>query len=577
MSQPEQVPPGTVEAVVALMQQLIPEIPLGTAATVGRPPGPPAPITSSWDVPMPHPSIAGMPHPSIVAAALQGVSTPTCDRVFGAIETTLDRWSVPLIHGLSPSPPSTEREFAVLVSRGAPGLLQAMSLLARTQPGLDGAALAVAEQVCGTEPITLLLTTSSTSLDEKYLAGEHGARYLALGVAVAALVLKSGAVALPAEIVGPQEVVAALGIGIAAHLLAAAPLPKGYPEAMMEKRRREYLRPRASTHQVQVLDHVVALLEEGAELGSPDFSENGLVAALDGGLAIHTGRGSGEVRLDLRVDNGPPNDDMRRGGQEIVDVSWTAHRGWAFAPGMREGTPPWPGTYRARVTVGGRDRDDDHIDLDVWTAPLAAPQVRKLTDRVGAALRGDIEAAKRLRPDDAYQWIRRSGLGVAATVTVVPGGTVAKTLQAFEADPTPIPMSELLAEYGQPPSVGLVQDGDTVFAVEINGWQGSTSEVLGRLSAEGIAGSIYWSVNRSATLSIARGGEVLALFEFGIEDAPDVAEIGALLEGLDPDDFGNLEQQVFVALERFTGRRFRPEHLATLERGVGHRIPESAG
>jgi hypothetical protein len=87
--------------------------------------------------------------------------------------------------------------------------------------------------------------------------------------------------------------------------------------------------------------------------------------------------------------------------------------------------------------------------------------------------------------------------------------------------------------------------GSWVLAVEINGWQGSRTEVLARISRGTRAVSAFWNVNALTRFSYAVEGRVLTAFEAMSPDSRQGAEPDALEAtrvGLPWDDLCNSKQ-----------------------------------
>jgi hypothetical protein len=171
-------------------------------------------------------------------------------------------------------------------------------------------------------------------------------------------------------------------------------------------------------------------------------------------------------------------------------------------------------------------------------------------------------------PAEVYRWLRESELEDAAAVTVCTGMAQADALLAFGADPTsPRPAEE--AEDTIDPHVRTLDiAGGATLAVEYNGWQGSRSEVLTRLSARGLAASMYWNVDALTNFAAARGGRVLASYEPFSDEPPEATDpdVLAALDGLDFDSTHHSKSACgLVAVERLTGVRFGPEHWAEME------------
>jgi hypothetical protein len=317
---------------------------------------------------------------------------------------------------------------------------------------------------------------------------------------------------------------------------------------------------------------------EGEVPEAADFSGNGLVAVVPGGVMIRTGAAAGRVRVHLRVEEQPPPLDVRA-WDEVVEVSWRAAVGMASvtgaeAPGdprLRRVTPPWPGYYRLRLHARGRDDadEDEGYELVIWTAPAAPDIVHKRTDRTGYRLRGEPEPARPQPPERAYRWVKRSALDIAATVTVVTGSTAEEVLQAFGADPGRPESLRAIADdvndrMSSGPWVAVLEAGTAVLAIEHNGFQGSNEAVLRRASARGRAASMFWNVNAMTRLSFAEDGQVLASFE-PPADADAGPAVAAALDGLDFDDYRNTTAKGLVAVQRFAGRGITARDLDQIE------------
>jgi hypothetical protein len=409
---------------------------------------------------------------------------------------------------------------------------------------------------------------------EETIAAEHGAAYLALGVALANAVVAQGPV-IPGPLFSPAAATVGLGLSAASALLSRVPMPDAYATALLEKVRADYRLPRGASGNVPVAGHLFALTE-GPFPDGTDFAGNGLVIVVPGGVVIRTGRDEGNVHVMVRALGEPPP--PRVGSwDEVVDVSWHAARGLASvigpdAPGgdrLREASPPWPGDYRLRAHATGRDDADETESylLEVWQAPPAPEVAHKRTDRLGHRLRGEPEPDHRPAPEREYRWIRGTELGMAATVTVVTEADVTEVLTAFGADPeSPEPLKDgngaIAALYTADPWVAVLDARTAVIAVEYNGFQGSNREVLERASVGGRAASMFWNVNGMTCLSFAEDGEVLASYEpFGPLAEDTRPAVAAALEGLDFSDHRDKTEKGLVAVERFAGRGITREDL----------------
>ncbi len=276
-----------------------------------------------------------------------------------------------------------------------------------------------------------------------------------------------------------------------------------------------------------------------------------------------------------------------------MEVSWSTAAGSASVvgagpaiPAVEGETPPWPGTYRLRVHA--RDRDDgeeyegdprsgEGYLLVVWEAPAAPEVVYRRSDRLGHRLRG--EPPPPVRPEAAYRWVRRSPIGEAATVTVIPGADITRVLRAFGADATtPMSMAMLRETWraGRFWVAVLAVEG-AVLAVEDNGFQGAQAQVLRALSRRGRAASMFWNVNALTRLSLAEHGRIVASFEPGLDRAAEIAPAALpYLEGLDLTDHRNKIEKCLVAVERSTGHPVRPVDVERIEAGgVAYLMPDS--
>jgi hypothetical protein len=545
-------------------------IPPGPAAELGRigaPPDAARPVAVGFRGAVARGKVRGgaaMPAESPVVGALGAVGPFLAERLLGALELTvsaLDLAGVPDLSSYLGQPPTGRVAFAH--AAGDSQAVTAAALLERLRPGAADLAASLTRQLAGHQLVVPLLAVPPDATDEASIAAAHGRAYLALAVAAASAVI--GRWPLPAPVDSPAAAVVGVAIGAAVLLLRDAPMPAEYAAALLEQARREYRLPRSASGSVPVAGHQFALVE-GEVPEAADFSVNGLAAVLPGGVVIRTGAAEGSVRVLLRVFEQPPPLDVRA-WDEVVEVSWRAAAGLASVPGpdapgdwrLRRATPPWPGDYRLRVHARGRDDadEDEGYELTVWPAPAAAEIVHKRTDRVGYRLRGEPVPSGPQPPERAYLWVRRSALGMAATVTAVTGSTAEDVLRAFGADPAQ-PESlrrisdDVIARMSIDPWVAVLEAETAVLAVEYNGFQGADEAVLRRASACGRAASMFWNVNALTRLSFAEGGHVLASFE-PPEDINAGPAVAAALEGLDFDDYRDREGKGLVAVQRFTG------------------------
>ena len=408
--------------------------------------------------------------------------------------------------------------------------------------------------------------------NETELAAAHGAAHLALAVATSEALLP--------RLTTNSDAALGVALGAAALLLHELPPPPGYRGALLAKHRAEWDQlPRATSANISPGDEHLVLAERPIEESLADFSRNGLVDVVDGGLVIRAARAEQRDVGLVSTDHEPEWQSEAHYWDEIVEVSWTASIGYACLLGEnshpypsqpRAATPPWPGTYRVRVFARGRDDGPGFpsYKVAVWPAPPAPEVVHKQSDRLGFRLRG--------RPAQRYRWLDRQQLGDrGGTITVVAGGTLDEAIPAFDVDPWSVPNQTLVAGTADallvstPPSYPQRPGDDALIIVQQGGARATDPEVLAALSRGARVASLSFSAAGPATLALARGGELLARGEPGQA----VAEPG-LLDGLEfhpdhPDYLAN----AMVALDRFTGRGVLAEDWRLLRtRGCGYRF-----
>lgn len=570
------VPETVLAALAAPVARALPvitsRIPPGPAAELGR-------LAVPW-----HERPASLfRNADRVAQAQSGRGPLLAERLLGALELTIAELDLTGAPDLSPYlPPLPQgRPGLTLVSMGGQSQAEtARQLLQQLRAGTADLAASLTRQLAGHQLIIPLLAASGHLAGEEPIAAAHGAAYLALAVATASALT----VEWWTSVLGSRAAaVVGVAIGAVTPLLRDSPMPAGYAAALLELARAEYQLPAHGSTEVSVSDHRFALAE-GHVLATSDFSGNGLVAVVPGGVLIRTGLADGSLSVGLRVlAREPPL--AVRSWDEVIEVSWPAAAGRAklmadqnWLAGRYPGvtTPPWPGDYRLRVHATGRD-DGEHelYDLVVWQAPAAPEIVYKRTDRLGYRLRGEPYPVRPPRPEHTYRWVQDSSLQVAATVTMVTGSNTHDVLRAFGADPAQ-PLSLSGMQYSDEMWVSVLETSGAVVAVENNGFQGADEGVLRRASVSGRAASMFWNVNAVTRLSFAEGGQLLAAFEPGMEppeEAEAVPSIVAALDGLDFEDYRDTNAKGLVAVERFTGCGFTPQDLERIEDAdIGYRI-----
>ncbi len=163
-----------------------------------------------------------------------------------------------------------------------------------------------------------------------------------------------------------------------------------------------------------------------------------------------------------------------------------------------------------------------------------------------------------------FRWVRDTEIGEAGCVTFVAGADVASVARCFggrAGNAATMTLRDVDARPGED-LVAVRSLGPWVLAVEINGWQGSRSEVLTRISRGTRAVSAFWNVNALTRFSYAVDGRVLTAFEAMSPDSrqgaePDVLE--ATRAGLPWDDF---VPTLLALVSRVTGERLTRDMLA---------------
>lgn len=485
-------------------------------------------------------------HGTRVQAALDELGDVLAERLLGALELTVDRLVVDiprdLLTGLTP--PANTR-FAMSVSGEQTATRPAVAIVEQVRPGATELVVNLVEALRDKAAVP------DATGDEAAIAARHGAAHLALAVVVSTAVLRSlGAGETPA-IVG-------VALGAAAIVLPAVPKPSGYAAAVLARRRAEYRLPRSSAVSAVVTDHRF-WLTEGSTPAAVDFAGNGLVAAVPDGVVVRTGLAAGRVRVLTHVLTGPPAEVDLTGWDEVVEISWAAPAGGAVLSGDGWESPPWPGDYRVRVHVTGRDDAEDVFHLAMWRAPAAREVVHKKADRLGHRLRGEPEPPLVTPPDAEHRWIEKSPVQVAATITVVQGLTPDEVVSTFGGDPAaPVSIRSIAQRGGYVPALAVLAVDGVVVAVEDNGFQGADRATLTALSRNGKAASVYWNVNANFQFTVAEHGELrYAGHPYRDPGAPHA-------EDLDFDDVRHRNAKGLTALARFTGRGITAADLAAI-------------
>ncbi|MFC0111149.1 DUF6461 domain-containing protein [Kibdelosporangium aridum] len=508
-----------------------------------------------------------------VQSALEEIGDVLSERLLGALELTVDRLSVDIPDDLVALERPTVTRFGIVSMGGEQtATKQAVAIVEQVHPGATDLVVELVQALLDKAAVP------GAAGDEKEIAAQHGASHFALAVVVSTAVLRSLGTAVAAET--PAIIGAALGA--TAIVIPTVPKPAGYAAAVLAKRRAEYLLPRQSSASAVVRDHMF-WITEGSSPSDVDFSANGLVAAVEDGVVIRTGVAEGHARLTIHILEGPPDEVDLTGYDEVVEISWTAPEGGAVVRGdepmhgyrhhmggRRWESPPWPGDYRIRVHVYGRDDgEDSSYRLTIWQAPAAPEIVYKKTDRLGHRLRGEPEPPLVIPPDADHRWIEKSSITQAATITVIQGLTPQEVIKTFGGDPAaPVSIREIAERpawerlsnprYGYVPLLTVLAVDDYVLAVEDNGFEGSDRETLTALSRKGKAASVYWNVNANFRLTFAENGNLV------YSGSPRIDPGAPHIEDLDFEDYRHEHAKGMTAVARFTGRGFTEEDLAAI-------------
>ncbi|MCE7010995.1 DUF6461 domain-containing protein [Kibdelosporangium philippinense] len=531
--------------VTAVLPEIAALVPQEPAARLGR-----------WE-PKGHPDRG-----TKVQSALYELGDMLSERLLGALELKVDGLSVDIPGDLVANleRPTGGRFGMVGMMGEETATKRALAVVEQVHPGATDLVVELVEALV--DKASVPEATGS----EKEVAAQHGASHLALAVVVSTAVFRSLGTAVASE----TEAIIGAALGAAAIVLPTVPKPAAYTAAVLAKRRAEYLLPSQSSASVAVHDHMF-FLTEGSAPSTVDFSGNGLVAAVEDGVAVRTGMAEGRLSLLLRILEGPPEDEDFVAYDEVVEISWTAPEGGAILQReeptyrhrqRRVETPPWPGDYRIRVQVSGRDEGEESYQLIIWQAPATPDVVLKKTDRLGHRLRGEPEPPVVIAPEAEYRWIKDSLICEAATITVIKGLTVDEVITIFGGDPAaPVPIRSIADSWPQHDYVSVLAVlavDDYVLAVEDNGFQGANPETAAALSRNGTAASVFWNVNALFRITLAENGKLVYSGEPRIDPDPPNSE------DLDFEDYRHKKAKGMTAVARFTGRGFTEADLAAI-------------
>jgi hypothetical protein len=238
------------------------------------------------------------------------------------------------------------------------------------------------------DPVAAIMDVR-TAAPAAAIAAEHGRNWFAVAVVAATLVVRAGDAALTATPGGETALVVGVAVESVATLLAEQPMPDTWAAARAAEQRAEFLLPRVYSG-VLASDHGRMALVGSSRHTIPDVAvpANGLVAAVDGGLVVHTG-GDGPVRVIVETLAERPGGDVDPSGfagddwEHVVELSYRGR-----GPSRLLGRPmtvhpddhflafPWPGPVRARVHAGGRGSGGpERYLIRLWEAAPAPTTV----------------------------------------------------------------------------------------------------------------------------------------------------------------------------------------------------------
>jgi hypothetical protein len=187
-------------------------------------------------------------------------------------------------------------------------------------------------------------------------------------------------------------------------------------------------------------------------------------------------------------------------------------------------------------------------------------------------------------PTEFYRWLDGSRIDEAATITVCTGTSEAEVLRALGARAGPPIPARTAAQppngnhYLVDPFVQVLQVApEVVLAIEDDGYEGTRRSVLGRVSVPGLAVSVSWNGDAGDGLVVARKGVLLVDFDPWAGRAVLDTDDPELLRAVEDLDFADADiaarRGALVVVERLTGFRFGPEHLAEIDAcAAAHRI-----
>jgi hypothetical protein len=114
-------------------------------------------------------------------------------------------------------------------------------------------------------------------------------------------------------------------------------------------------------------------------------------------------------------------------------------------------------------------------------------------------------------PESPFAWVRRDGwLGEGACLTLTDGGDPLTVLAQFSPVEDVSPAEGLSrATKGEPVVAVTALEPHGVLALQLNCAAGLRHDLLSRLSGDGGAATVQWSVNADARVVIAQGGRVV--------------------------------------------------------------------
>jgi hypothetical protein len=188
-----------------------------------------------------------------------------------------------------------------------------------------------------------------------------------------------------------------------------------------------------------------------------------------------------------------------------------------------------------------------------------------------------------------YEWADQD-YNLAWTVSVIKGRTVDEIVTIYGGNPKAVQFMQFkdaqppIDEFGEYFYLQVLTLGDTLIAIENNGWSGNLPEISRQASKDaGQFFSVYWNVEGRWHILEARNGTVTAYFDVGLRHDSDllpewITEIDPAAPNMDSLCLAVLEKQTGIAFDRTwlttelpTYRIPDPDHL--MKDVPGARLP----